>query len=340
MLVDRRIIFYGPQGSLARRVVQGMLKGTTTAQIWQRAASGFATRLRLPSFYLRIPLRTINVELTNYCNQKCRFCVTGLNTNRRAKGKLELGTFRKVIEHLKPGTAIQFSGYGEPFLNDRLESFLDLAHTKGLAQHVQINSNFGIVSEERIRQLLDHPFERLVISLDAMDRETFKVYKGCDEFDRVFDHIRILAEEIKKRGRVKQEIVVQMTVNRKNVHQKQGFIETITAMGMVPRLKQLNTHHSFPDKQKVTEFEVSDLSRYKPGGYSRFCEWVWGGMAVFWNGDVTVCCQDPMGLRTYGNIHDSTTTELLNTHPRRCDFRRTYFADPGLLEICRKCDSA
>jgi MoaA/NifB/PqqE/SkfB family radical SAM enzyme len=280
------------------------------------------------------------VELTNYCNQKCRFCVTGLNTNPRPKGKLDLPTFHKLTESLKPGTAIQFSGYGEPFLNDQLEAFLDHAHTLRLAEHLQINSNFGAVSEDRIRELLNHPFERLVISLDAMDRDTFKVYKGCDEFDRVFSHLRILSEEIKKRGRARQEIVVQMTVTRKNVHQRQDFVDTVTGMGMIPRLKQLNTHHSFPDKDKVIEFEVTDLSRYKRSAYSRLCEWVWGGMAMFWNGDVTVCCQDPTGSRIYGNIHESTTTDLLNSNAGRCDFRRTYFADPGQIDICRHCDSA
>jgi len=317
-----------------------MINGTLPAQAWQRVASRFATRLKVPTFFLRVPLRTINVELTNYCNQKCRFCVTGLNTNVRPKGKLDFDTFRKVVEQVKPGTAIQFSGYGEPFLNEQLETFLDYAHSLRLTGHLQINSNFGAISEERIRGLLDHPFERLVISLDSMDRETFNVYKGCDEFDRVFSHVRILAEEIGKRGRIRQEIAVQMTVTRKNMHQRQRFIETVTGMGMIPRLKQLNTHHSFPDREKVKEFEVSGLSRYRNAGYSRSCEWVWGGMAVFWNGDVTVCCQDPMGSRIYGNIRDKNAADLLNTDKKRCDFRRTYFSDPGQIEICRKCDSA
>ncbi len=340
MRVDRRILFYGPRDSLAHRAYRDVVKGTLPAQIWQRIASRFVTRLRLPTCYFRVPLRTINIELTNYCNQRCRFCVTGLNTNRRPKGKLDLATFKKIVAAVKPGTAIQFSGYGEPFLNEQVEQFLDYAHSLRLSEHLQINSNFGAISEERVRGLLDHPFERIVISLDSMDRETFQVYKGCDEFDRVYAHLRILAEEIEKRGRVQQEIVVQMTVTRKNVHQRQQFIETITGMRMIPRLKQLNTHHSFPDEEKVTEFEVSQLSRYKRKGYSRSCEWVWGGMAVFWNGDVTVCCQDPMGLRVYGNVHDHNTTELLNTEASRCDFRRKYFADPGQIEICRKCDSA
>ena len=208
---------------MARRLYRDVLKGTLPAQIWQRVASRFVTRLRIPTFSFPVPLRTINVELTNYCNQKCRFCVTGLNTNKRPKGKLGVDTFKRIVEHLRPGTAIQFSGYGEPFLNDHLETFLDHAHSLRLAEHLQVNSNFGAISEQRIRELLDHPFERLVISLDAMDRDTFQVYKGCDEFDRVFSHIRILAEEIKKRGNVQQEIVVQMTVTRKNVGQKQAI---------------------------------------------------------------------------------------------------------------------
>ncbi|MDD8013603.1 MAG: SPASM domain-containing protein, partial [Acidobacteriota bacterium] len=69
-------------------------------------------------------------------------------------------------------------------------------------------------------------------------------------------------------------------------------------------------------------------------------EWVWGGLQCFWNGDVSVCCQDPRGLHIHGNVMATPLRELLSAAPARCEFRRRYFEDPGQIDICRRCDDA
>ena len=290
------------------------------------------------SFIPLSPLSTVDVELTNYCNQKCEFCPTGLGTLGRPKGMMGFDTFQKLANHLPPETRLQFAGYGEPFLNHQLEAFLGYAGSVGF-ENIEIYSNFGAIREKRIRQLLDYPFKRLVISLDAMSKEAFKAYKGCDQFDRVFNSIRILSEEAKRRKSVKQELCVQMAVTKNNIGEVQAFKDYVTSIGLIAITKSLNTYVSLASDDKVNEFEVPELSRHgNKGKYSRTCPWVWGGMLIFWNGDVTVCCEDPMGTSVYGNIHEKGLRELVNG--ARADFRRQYFNDPGKIKICRGCHDA
>ncbi len=340
MATEPRIIFCDDSDLVVRRAFRELMHRGIYTWIRGELVNMYLTRRRLDRASIQSSLRIMDIELTNYCNHKCKFCLTGLSANARPKGKMDFDTFKNTVRDVTPGTVLVFAGFGEPFLNENLEEFVEHAGTLGLAEDIEILSNFGAVSEERIRKLLDHRFKRLVISLDSMSRETFMEYRGCDDFDRVFNNIKILSDEVKKRKSIQQELIVQMVISKKNVAESQLFIETIRKLHLIPRLKQLNTHNSFADEQKINEFEVPEYSRYGSRGYSRGCEWVWGGMIVLWNGDVSICCQDAAGREVYGNVNRQDTVKLLNTATGRCKFRRKYFLNPGEIELCRRCDVA
>jgi MoaA/NifB/PqqE/SkfB family radical SAM enzyme len=340
MTTEPRIIFCDDSNLVVKRAYRELVHRGVYRSIRSELINRYLTRRRFHRSFIQSSLRIVDIELTNYCNHKCKFCLTGLNANPRPKGKMDLDTFKSIVRDVTPGTVLLFAGFGEPFLNESLEDFLEHAGALGLAEDIEVLSNFAAISEQRIHRLLDHRFKRLVISLDSMSRETFMEYRGCDDFERVFDNIKILSDEVKKRKRIQQELMVQMVINKKNVAESEVFVKAIRDLQLIPRLKQLNTHNSFADQQKINEFEVPEYSRYRNRGYSRRCEWVWGGMAVLWNGDVSMCCQDAAGREVYANVNDQNTGDLLNTATGRCDFRRKYFDDPGNIELCRCCDVA
>jgi MoaA/NifB/PqqE/SkfB family radical SAM enzyme len=343
MAREPRILFCEQDYSLAKigsRIREGLSRGAMLRQVRGQLVNGFLTLRKAHKSHLTSSLMIINIELTNHCNHKCKFCSTGLNTNIRKKGKMDFETFKLIAQQISPGTTVVIAGFGEPFLNTELELFLEYAHTFGVTSNLQLLSNFGAISEKRIRRLLDYPFKRLVVSLDSMSRETFIEYRGCDDFDNVLNNITILSDEMKKRKTITQEIMIQMVVTKKNIHEKELFIDYAKRMNFIPRLKQLNTHNSFARELEINEFEVPELSRYSDLSYSRSCMWAWGGMMVLWNGDVTICCQDPQGIEVHGNIRSDSIFNLLNKSTLRCDFRQKYFDDPGQIEICRRCDVA
>jgi pyruvate-formate lyase-activating enzyme len=339
--------------SYRKRIICEDVRSSYIGEAWSLLSSGRISgflRRELLLFYLimfrrqgshfRAHPRVVNIELTNLCNLKCRYCITGLSKGGRPPGRMSLQTFRKVAEGLPRSAAMLFAGFGEPFLHDGLESFLELAASSGLSAGLDIYSNFGAISEERVRRLLDHPFRTLIISLDAMSRETFMELKGYDAFEQVFQNIRVISDELRRRPQGKQNVVVQMIATQKNFHEMQDFMETIRDMKLIPRVKRLNTNSPGLSKNQIQELEINKLTRYSRIGHSRRCDWVWGGLQVFWNGDVTVCCQDPLGLHIYGNVRQKTAMDLLNIDQGRCDFRRRYYEDPNQIDICRRCDVA
>ena len=340
MAHKHRIIYNGSHFPFLGELSKFFVTGGLFRQLRGELVDRLLTWRQRPRSSLKAYLRLVNLELTNYCNQRCRYCATGLNNNKRPRGKLDLATFKKVVADLPPTAALFFAGFGEPFLHEQLEEFLEYAAVSRLAARLDIYSNFGPPSEERIRHLLDQRFRRLIITLDSLDRQTFIEQKGVDEFEKVFNNIKVLADEVKQRKRLSQHIIVQMIVTKKTLDERQKFIETITALNLEPRLKKLNVHSPRLDENKIREFEVPELSRYSHQGYSRRCEWLWGGLQVYWNGDVSICCQDPTGLSTYGNVLQASPRDLLNSDAGRCEFRRQYFEDPGQIAICRTCDIA
>ena len=302
---------------------------------------GMLTVFRVAHSPLSVQPEIVNVELTNRCNQKCAFCPTGTGTNQRPKGDMEFDTFRAIVDGLTPFTRIQFAGYGEPFLHRQLEHFLDYAATKGLNKRLQILTNLAAVDEQRVRRLLDHPFHKMYVSLDAMTSEEFLTYKRVNQFDVVRRNIEILAADAARRTAVSQQLIVQMVLTRKNQHQREEFERYVRGLGMQPKFKSLNTYMSLASKDRIQEFEIPELSRYdSKRGYSKRCPWPWGGFIVYWNGDVSVCCEDPLGTMIYGNVLQSSPVELLNLATGRCGFRQRYFKDPAQIAICRGCSYA
>ena len=110
---------------------------------------------------------------------------------------------------------------------------------------------------------------------------------------------------------------------------------------MTPNIKKLNTRTSFASKKSKIKFEIPEKSRYANNtNFSYKCHWMWGGMLIFWNGDVTICCQDPTGLETFGNVNEKNVVELLNYDSQKVNFRQRYYDDPAQIGLCKDCENA
>lgn len=282
----------------------------------------------------------LDLELTNYCNQKCQFCTTGIGTTERPEGMMEFSLFKQIVDQANTFTTIQFAGYGEPFLNPNLEEFLDYAGSINL-KNIDVFTNFGAITEKRIRGLLNHPFRKLVISLDGMSQASFEAYKGVDQFNTVWKNIEILADEVKKRKSISQKIHIKMVVTQKNKSEKKLFLDRINTLNLIPQFEYLNTSMAFVSDEKIEQFEDSENpDSIKRKKYSKLCRSVWNEMLIFWDGGVTVCCVDSKGLSIYGNAKEEKLVDLFNKNAKLRQFRAKYFENPGQLSICKNCSAA
>lgn len=153
------------------------------------------------SDYLRgmeiVPL-TLDIDLTNRCNCKCPECVGMRQTEKET---LKWDALKQVLYDAKRiGVAsVVFSGGGEPTLHPNFIDALDYTGGLGLEQAVVTN---GITISDRldiVEAIVKH-CTWIRISVDAGDREMYKMTHGVDQYDKVILGFKALAEERKLQG--------------------------------------------------------------------------------------------------------------------------------------------
>ena len=114
--------------------------------------AGLSRKLRLAR-PLNMP-SNIMIEPTNICNLKCPGCPTGRNDLPFKKGRMELSTFRALLDELGPyAVYAQLWGFGEPFLHS--EVFEMVAYCKKFGIEVRLSTNGHLIKaliDERRRQ--------------------------------------------------------------------------------------------------------------------------------------------------------------------------------------------
>lgn len=145
---------------------------------------------------------SVQIDLTSNCNNQCIscWCNSPLLGSRQKRGHKEQETLSapmavSLIDDLaRMGTnEIYFSGGGEPFMHPDLLSILK--HAKNRKIHCTINTNFTLVDEGAIRQLLDIGVDALTVSFWAADAASYgRTHPGTapGTFERMTKMLRTL----------------------------------------------------------------------------------------------------------------------------------------------------
>ncbi len=129
----------------------------------------------------------LRVSLTDRCNLRCTYCMPsegpGWLPNSDLLSDDEVTTLVRLAVQRLGITEVRFTG-GEPLLRPGLESII--ADTSGLDPRPQISlTTNGIGLAERAKALSDAGLDRINISLDTLDHQTFRQLALRDRLDDV-----------------------------------------------------------------------------------------------------------------------------------------------------------
>lgn len=131
---------------------------------------------------LNRPLRDLRISLTDRCNMRCRYCMPKEHfDNHQFLDKFEILTYEElslVVESLVPLglTKVRLTG-GEPLLRRDVCSFIEML-PKNL--DIAMTTN-GILLEKYAEDLAKSGLNRVTVSLDALDTETFQAMGDTKE---------------------------------------------------------------------------------------------------------------------------------------------------------------
>jgi len=166
------------------------------------------------------PINYLFIEITNACNFKCTWCPDEIMSRRRGFMKKEK-VFRIIDElaekrgWLGPLYPVKLHQMGEPMLHPELAAIVAHAESRGLP--IELNTNCGLITAERVEALYQAGLTNLILSYQTPDEASFRTRKAPRlVFDDYRDKVRLAVErKVALGARTHLEIDI---MNTKNAH--------------------------------------------------------------------------------------------------------------------------
>ena len=237
------------------------------------------------------PMGDLRVSVTDRCNFRCPYCMPAEIYGQRYQflPKLEVLTFEEITRAVSifvglGVTKVRLTG-GEPLVRQGLERLVAMLAGIDGVEDLTLTTN-GYLLAQKARALKDAGLQRVTVSVDSLDEETFRRMNGLGYgTERVLEGIR-RAEEVGLRP-IKINAVVQRGVNDHSIvdlarHFKGTghivrFIEYMDVGNLnewrrdqvVPAeeiVERINDHMPIEPIDKSYRGEVAERYRYLDGG--------------------------------------------------------------------------
>ena len=250
-----------------------------------------------------VPKSPINVdiELAGKCNLKCSMCSYGLETFDKSKqGMMPKAMAYKVLNEASDlgVKAIKFNFRGEPGLHKDLAELVKFAKSLNFVD-VFINTNMLAFTEKRLVELAGAGLDKIIVSVDGADKETYEKVRVGGNFDKLLLNIK----RFKHLSTTK--VILQMVGEKPD-----------------PRLKDIPA-----DGYRFVKIQdrsgKADNKRER-----RRCPQPRQRLVVGWDGTIFGCCHNWLNEYPLGNINKTTLDQAWDNQRMQ-----------ALREMSIKCDS-
>lgn len=301
-----------------------------------------------------LPGSYLVVELTNRCSLACVHCSVSEGkahphhaTSGYIDPRMVLGLVDDLVDLRARFDALILFWLGEPLLHPHFgllwRHALRAAAAHGTFGKVEVHTNATHLTAERARAALNdaaipQPWH---LSLDAIDRQTYRAVKGLDRFDQVQAHVEGLLAAKARTGARWPRPVLQFIVGANNVDQAAAFrahwettcrrlgLPVRAAAGHVPPgedvvvfFRQLDCPTAEAQERENAlfrrEMARQDLAlpaQAEQGHHVRperptACSGFWKSPVVSWQGDVTTCTRDNLLHNRVGSLRSHRFRDL------------------------------
>lgn len=144
-----------------------------------------STDVEVRDRFLR-PLKDLRISVTDRCNFRCVYCMPKETFDKDYKflPRAQLLSFEEIERVVRAAadlgvTKIRLTG-GEPLVRRDLEVLIrQISGVAGITD-ISMTTNASLLTAERAQALREAGLQRLTVSLDAMDDETFKRVNDVD----------------------------------------------------------------------------------------------------------------------------------------------------------------
>lgn len=303
------------------------------------------------SFILSILLRKplvwgkpffIGLEPTALCNLACPQCPTGTGEVKRNEDFLDLDIYKDIVDEIAGTTTIlSLYNQGEPLLHNSFADMVKYATDRKV--YTVTSTNAQLLSEEVCTKLVEAGLDRIIISLDGTDQESYHTYRIGGDFEKVVAGIRLLSEA---RGTTKKPfIIIQFLVfkhNEEKVSEIRRFGKKLGADRVMIKSVQIeypeSIHEWMPVHRKHRRYyRESSSGDWMLGGKLRNrCRRLWYTTVVTSDGLIVPCCFDKLAQYPMGTVAEGAIAQIWK-NPDYNDFRKRVLRDRKGIGMCTNC---
>ena len=286
----------------------------------------------------------MEIDLTDKCNLNCSWCIS---SNCRGTEQLKVDYLVDFLKEFKiyGGKAITWSGGGEPTLHPNFEEIVNKVKRLGLEMGLMTNGNYPI----NYNQVISH-CKWVRFSLDTMNVEHYKKWKGINALPKVLDNIAHLCEYDLKVG-INCNVHEDLTIEEVDqlIYTFEYMVDYIQFRPILPRyyekeeikLNNVVWQHLY-DKYRnhslinFSSDKLEDLYKNNEFNY-RSCEGHFFNPVLRADGTLATCMYHPNDDKfTFGNIYKNTFSAIWLSQKRKevIEYLRKEF---NYRENCQRC---
>jgi pyruvate-formate lyase-activating enzyme len=263
-------------------------------------------------FETKVPTH-VDIELSSLCNLKCTMCPHGSGESQFDKGLIDYDLARKVIRECGEYgvTSLKFSGRGEATLHPKFEELVEYAKSLGIMD-VMFNTNGLLLTEKRIKRIVDAGVDLIIISIDGVTKETYEKIRVGGDFDKLMHNVNYLLNYRNENNYRKPMVRLQFVKMNENIHEFDKFqdawrdrVDVLVGLDYSNRMDQ----------------DSKSVSSRKAVGRA-YCPHPWRRLTVTSGGEALMCCVDWNIKYGLGNARDHDIYQLWNgkkiRHAREC----------------------
>ncbi len=254
-------------------------------------------------WYLKSYPYSLVLDPTNICNLKCPLCPTWQDLVSRPKGRMNLMTFKSLLNEIGPYLfTANLCNWGEPLLNPDLPEMIEYAKTFNMI--IGLSTNLNYLPVEKAKYLAESGIDIIVISLDGASGESYSKYRVGGDFDIVIRNVKTLLS-LKKSNRPFPLLIWQFLVNRYNENEIDAARSMAEKLGLQFFASPIRTHMGKELLYPLYE-RVKAVKEWLPKNpvYNRYayeittgtktrqktCKWLWNTAVANWDGSLSPCC--------------------------------------------------
>jgi len=283
----------------------------------------------------------VSLEPAAICNLACPQCPTGTGDVKRGLNFLDINTYQSVVDEITGTTAIlSLYHQGEPILHKSFADMVKYASDRNI--YTVTSTNGQLLTKEVCASLVQAGLDRIIISLDGTDQESYNKYRLGGDFEKVITGIRMLTEASQAGG--KPYIIIQFLVfkhNQDQVTEIRKLGKRLGADRVMIKSAQIeypeSIHEWMPDRIKYRRYRRNSQGDWMLGGkLKNRCKRLWHTTVITTDGLVVPCCFDKLAHYPLGTIGKETISQIWRNRKYN-DFRSRVLDNRKEIGICTNC---